>query len=524
MANTIGFGQAAVNNTIDYGKGATDNTINWGKSQTLSPSGETNITGGGGTPSFSNVNSFSFDGVDDYFLGTSTYSELDGQSKMTLSMWVKPSASGISQILTSTIRNATSNNFQHLMRTDTNERIRFFKSTTSDYTYSNANVLNIGQWNHVVVCVDLSQSTTSLRCRIFVNNVDETSGFVNLSTTAFDASIDSLYIGENQNGDFTPFLGKIDELAIWSGTDLRNDVATIYNNGEPTDLNNNGLTAPTTWQRMGENATWNGATWTMTDVNGGYTNRSINMVEANRTTDVPTASSFSNTKSIALDGVDDYVEIGSPTSIQNLTSEITISAWIKAPRRFTTNYYTLASKGEYAASGSQWSIRINTANARNTAGGLFSVYPNSNAITDRQSVAFPTPVDDDQWHHVMFVNDGTDLKVYIDGVLDVTGTGKGRTLYNGNRTLRLGRLTASTTQKLIGNLDEVAIFSTALGLSDAQTIWNGGSPSSLSSYSSLVSWWRCGDGDTSPTLTDNGSGGNDGTMTNFTTFSTDVPT
>ena len=41
---------------------------------------------------------------------------------------------------------------------------------------------------------------------------------------------------------------------------------------------------------------------------------------------------------------------------------------------------------------------------------------------------------------------------------------------------------------------------------------------------SPVSWWRCGDGDTSPTLTDNGSGGNDGTMTNFSTFSTDVPT
>ena len=45
MSNTIGFGQAAVNNTIDYGQGAIDNTINWGKSQTLSPSGETNITG-----------------------------------------------------------------------------------------------------------------------------------------------------------------------------------------------------------------------------------------------------------------------------------------------------------------------------------------------------------------------------------------------------------------------------------------------------------------------------------------------
>ena len=232
---------------------------------------------------------------------------------------------------------------------------------------------------------------------------------------------------------------------------------------------------------------------------------------------------FTNTKSILLDGIDDYVEIGSPTSIQSLTSEITISAWIKAPRTFSTNYYTLASKGEYAAAGSQWSIRINTANARNTAGGVFSVFPNSNAITDNQGVAFPTPVDDNQWHHMMFVNDGTDLKVYIDGVLDATGAGNGRTLYNGNRALRLGRLTASTTQKLIGNLDEVAIFGTALQLSDAQTIYNSGVPNDISSLSP-VSWWRCGDGDTSPTLTDNGSGGNDGTMTNFSTFSTDVPT
>ena len=59
-----------------------------------------------------------------------------------------------------------------------------------------------------------------------------------------------------------------------------------------------------------DNATWNGFSWTMTSV-GSETNiaRSINMVEANRTTDVPTASSFSNTKSIALDGVDDYVDM-----------------------------------------------------------------------------------------------------------------------------------------------------------------------------------------------------------------------
>lgn len=231
-------------------------------------------------------------------------------------------------------------------------------------------------------------------------------------------------------------------------------------------------------------------------------------------------SSFSNLQSLEFDGMNEYVELNSPTSIQSLTSAITISAWIKAPRTFTTTYYTLASKGEYAAVGSQWSIRINTANARNTAGGLFSIFPNSNAITDNQSVAFPTPVDDNQWHHMMFVNDGTDLKVYIDGVLDATGVGKGRTLYDGNRTLRLGRLTVSTTQNLIGNLDEVAIFGTALQLSDAQTIYNGGTPTDLTSLSP-VSWWRF-EG-TGTTATDSGSGGNNGTLINGVTRSSDVP-
>ena len=45
MANTIGWGQAAVNNTIDWGKGKTNNTIGWGEIYDFSASGETNIIG-----------------------------------------------------------------------------------------------------------------------------------------------------------------------------------------------------------------------------------------------------------------------------------------------------------------------------------------------------------------------------------------------------------------------------------------------------------------------------------------------
>jgi len=252
----------------------------------------------------------------------------------------------------------------------------------------------------------------------------------------------------------------------------------------------------------------------------------MSVVGGPRLSTIPT---FVNEYSMIFDGTDEYVEVGSPTSIQSLTSEITISFWIKAPRVFKTNYYTPLSKGEYAAVGSQWSIQVNTANARNTSGGAFTVFPNSNAITDIQSVAFPTPVDDNQWHHMMFVNDGTDLRVYIDGQLDATGTGKGRTLYNGNRSLKLGKLTAtSSTGLLQGNLDEVAIFGTALGLTEAQTIFNNGVPQDISSLSP-ISHWRMGENATwngsTWTLTDQGSGGNNATSINMEEADrvTDVP-
>jgi hypothetical protein len=45
MANTIGWGQAAVNNTIDWGKGKTNNAIGWGSVYGSSPSGETDLVG-----------------------------------------------------------------------------------------------------------------------------------------------------------------------------------------------------------------------------------------------------------------------------------------------------------------------------------------------------------------------------------------------------------------------------------------------------------------------------------------------
>ena len=87
------------------------------------------------------------------------------------------------------------------------------------------------------------------------------------------------------------------------------------------------------------------------------------------------------------------------------------------------------------------------------------------------------------------------------------------------------------TAPIDGQIDEVAIWRAALS-SDALTqIYNSGVPTDLSedvgnysSSSSLYSWWRMGDNDggSGSTVTDMGSGSNNGTV-NGATFSSNIP-
>jgi hypothetical protein len=218
--------------------------------------------------------------------------------------------------------------------------------------------------------------------------------------------------------------------------------------------------------------------------------------------------SFSNTKSIELDGIDNYVD----TPTINLGSTNTFTFWVKSS---STNQGGLF--GDNNASSLYalfWTPSTNNIYFRlgNGDSGYWGLQVASGLLSDAN------------WHHHCLTRNGTTLNYYIDAVLQTNVI---------NNTLNASAGTVTTfenfgarsdgTLPLTGNLDEVAVFNSELSASDVTTIYNGGVPNDINSLSPL-SWWRCGDNDTSPTLTDNGSGGNDGTMTNFSTFSTDVPT
>ena len=506
MSNTIDWGKAAINNTLGFGQAAKNSTLGFGEVEAASWSGETNITGTPSAPSFSNVNSFSFDGVDDTFLIPtlpSTFTDL------SISFWLKKGVDSTNAYVF-----ARSTSQWLIFQNGTNNSLKYRLITNGGtYTKIGGAILD-NQWHHCAFVWDSSANTFDIfEDGVKIGTSTTTSGSL-ISSTA------SAYIFSYVNG--APYSsGNVDELAIFDSALSQSDVSAIYNNGEPQSLD---AYSPLVWFRMGDNATWNGATWTMTSV-GTDTRiaRSINMVEANRTTDVPTAPTFSNTKSIALDGVDDYVNVADNSNLSfgngSTDSPFSISTWIKigqtTAQGIVTKYGSISSTREYLFYTTGGKLRLLFIDASNGA---------NNFATGTTNLSTNT------WYHVACTYDGrggstayNGITLYINGVAEsvTTSGGSYTAMSNTSQNVEIGKY---STNELLGNLDETAIFNTELSQSDVTAIYGGGSPSSLSSYSSLISWWRCGDGDTSPTLTDNGSGGNDGTMTNFTTFSTDVPT
>ena len=227
-----------------------------------------------------------------------------------------------------------------------------------------------------------------------------------------------------------------------------------------------------------------------------------------------------NSYALLLDGTNDYAEV---TGL-GLSGATSFSMWFNP--QASASFYPLFhadSNGVYI------DIAVNNFRAY--------LYDNTNGGYLTRSYSFSPSLN--TWYHLAVTVDagsttgaGADasLKLYVNGSeVYLTGVAKSGsyTTFNSpsSNPLDLGARTASSTytNQLI---DEVAIFGSELSASDISAIYNSGVPDDLSSYSP-VGWWRMGDTGTdfgTTTITDAGSGGNDASLKNGATFSTNVPT
>ena len=230
------------------------------------------------------------------------------------------------------------------------------------------------------------------------------------------------------------------------------------------------------------------------------------------------APSFSNTKSLVFDGVDDFVNMSNVLNLANDGSDaVSISLWLKTS--LSSLGYLVSKQTGFTDGYAVFMLPT----------GAICFYLGSSGSSARIYACTQNTFNNGNWHNIVVTYDGSQdvsgLNIYVNNTLQTLTVATNNTPNNvsnsGSFTIGMRN---GTAYPYLGTIDEVAVWTSELSASNVTSIYNSGSPADLTSLSP-VSWWRNGDGDTFPTLTDNGSGSNNGTMTNMTSgdIVTDVP-
>ncbi|MDI1255031.1 MAG: choice-of-anchor D domain-containing protein [Flavobacterium sp.] len=159
-------------------------------------------------------------------------------------------------------------------------------------------------------------------------------------------------------------------------------------------------------------------------------------------------------RSITFDGTDDYLDAGNVLNLNG--TNFTVSAWVK---RTTANRTILSKRNAAFTTGYDLSIN---------AGGYAEMsWMNGSKQTVTSSVVIPA----DKWHNIAVSYDGTNAKMYIDGVLDVT-TALLPVLTNTQSFLVAAADGVSTTSFFNGTIDEVRVWGAALTVAQMRYVMN----------------------------------------------------
>lgn len=213
----------------------------------------------------------------------------------------------------------------------------------------------------------------------------------------------------------------------------------------------------------------------------------------------------SNAYSVDLDGTNDYVNVSASTDFVFGTSDFSFSVWFNPD--VISGYRSVV---DFRLSNADTAPSLY--NSTNSGWKLY-IWSGSSQILNSDAT-----LNTGQWYHAVYTRSSGSATLYLDGESVATGTDS--TNYSLSAAPKWGGLGSGVAANTFnGKLDECAVFNSALSSSDVTAIYNSGTPDDLTSYSP-VGWWRMGDNDsgTGTTITDQGSGGNDGTLTNGPTF------
>jgi len=384
-------------------------------------------------PLITSTKSMEFDGADDY-LTVSDNSSLDFAAGFSVSFWVYPQAADANDRM---VCKGVTGTGEWMISFGAGQAVRVYTKDGDNVVkdFTSANTLTLNEWAMVTVVVN--RTTNYLQVYKNGGNLSESSA----SWTSGWSTSAALTMGVNSSlaGDFD---GRMTEVGIWNRELTSLEVASLYNQGMPTNL---------------------------------LVNRN-NYQSGNPT--------LFNTKQVDFDGVDDVLNIGNP-SVLNFTSDFTISMWIRSNVN-TDSYNGLFTK--YGGSAG-WDLILSAGKVRMALRGTSAIDTGGGSGSDLR---------DGNWHHIVAVNTNSDIKLYLDGVLIQTQTGTWTPTTTTNDALIGER---GGIPNFDGDISQVGVWTGTLTADEVSSLYNHGLPIDLTtdqaayeSSANLTGYWRMGSG------------------------------
>jgi len=469
---------------------------------------------------FPNTYSVDFDGTNDYIAIDGVATGYASDTTGSISAWIKmDDATPAAAEYIFSISDASGSTFTSLyvnpegrltfavQKTGTNQVIvRTDPTAFSDNTWYHVAVVQDGVLP--VVYIDGSAPTQST--------------LVSTDTTAYLGDLTGLDVAtigalRYQNSTSLYYAGLIEEVSYFSNITLTGgQLSSIYNSGIPASLTSY---SPSGWWRMGDN---NGGTGTTVTDQGSGGNNGTLVNGPTFSTDVPV---FTNTYSVDFDSTNDYITIAN-TLATTFQASFSIVAWVKMDGTGSTRAILSMDNASFYDRVSLF---------QNSSGQIAMFYAADNTQTSTLTDTV-SGVDLTAWTNIIAVfkqNGGNiDQEIFINGTSQVTNSTAVTMSNYGNTNTPVAPYIGARNNNggspslyWNGKIDELAIIPSAINSTQATAIYNSGDPIDLTTYSPVL-WHRMGDNDggTGTTITDQGSGGSNGTLTNGPTFSTDIPT
>lgn len=167
-------------------------------------------------------------------------------------------------------------------------------------------------------------------------------------------------------------------------------------------------------------------------------------------------------QALDFDGVNDRVIVSSSATLAP-TNALTLSAWIR-PDSVTATQFIINKAISTSANGDYFLVLRNT--------GVLGIVVNSGVEGARTG---NTALTTNTWYHVVGTWDGSNLRMYLNGVADSIAQPLSGTMANNGDNLGIGA-SATGVRPFNGLIDDVRVYNRALSATDVMNLYNLATP------------------------------------------------